>query len=57
MFWRPQSVERKIKTDQQSLIEQCQQLAHDREEIVVLSKCKGLLNTDCCGYDIIISWH
>ena len=58
MFWKPQSVEGKIKTDQQSLIEQCKQLAHDGEEVIPSSKHEELPNTDCCGNDyIIVSQH
>ena len=47
-------MEDKIETDQQSLVEQHQQLAYDVDKVAALNKCKGLPNADSCGNDIII---
>ena len=47
-------MEGKMKTDQQSLVKQLQQLACDGDKVVALSKHKGLFITDHCSNDIII---
>ena len=42
---KPQSAEGK-STDQQSLVEQCHQLAYDGDEVIELNKHEGLSNTE-----------